>query len=224
MKQLLLSFLFICAVMGSTAQDITTTWPYLYPDFKEGTVYFNGKTTLVAPFNVHLLKSSLHYLDNEQVKQVTTSDIALVIIGGDNYYARDNQLMRVISGDSTGFVAELVLADIDALTESGGAYGSSSNVQATRKLSSLEVGGIHVTNHVELKNNKDNGTLLPVKTTYYIVTNDAVYPATRKGMESMLPDHAKSDLRRYVKQHNVKWNRPETLHLLLDFLKELPNE
>jgi hypothetical protein len=144
--------------------------------------------------------------------------------GGDNYYARDNQLMRVISGDSTGFVAELVLADIDALTESGGAYGSSSNVQATRKLSSLEVGGIHVTNHVELKNNKDNGTLLPVKTTYYIVTNDAVYPATRKGMESMLPDHAKSDLRRYVKQHNVKWNRPETLHLLLDFLKELPNE
>ena len=43
-------------------------------------------------------------------------------------------------------------------------------------------------------------------------------------LESMLPDHAKSDLRRYVKQHNVKWNRPETLHLLLDFLKELPNE
>ncbi|HHU97475.1 MAG: hypothetical protein QM237_08250 [Bacteroidota bacterium] len=224
MKQVLLSFLFICAVMGSTAQDITTTWPYLYSDFKDGTVYFTSKTTLAAPLNVHLLKSSLHYLDNEQVKEVTTSDIAMVIIGEDNYYARDNQLMRVISGDSTGFVAELVLADIDALTQSGGAYGSSSNVQATRKLSSLEVGGIHVTNHMELKNNKDNGTLLPVKTTYYIVTTKAVYHATRRGMESLLPDHAKSDLRRYVKQHNVKWNRPETYHLLLDFLKELPDE
>ena len=112
-----------------------------------------------------------------------------------------------------------MLADV-ALTKRG-AYGSSSNVQATAS-SLFRVGGI-VTNHMELKNNKDNGTLLPVKTTYYIVTTKRY--TTLPGEDgSLLPDHAKSDPRRYVKQHNVKWNRRRH-HLLLDFLKSyLTNE
>src|SRR5690554_1995138 len=156
-KQIVLSFLIMCCTIGLQAQSITTVWPYKYSDFKDGTVYYTDKKTLSAPLNVHLLKSSLHYLDKDLIKEVNTSDIVLVRMGEDNYYVRNNQLMRVLDGDSTGFVAELVLADMAALTQGGGAYGSSSNVQATRKLSSLEIGGINMTNHMELKSNKDNG-------------------------------------------------------------------
>src|SRR5690554_3283975 len=141
-------FLFILFLStGIQSQDITTMWPYLYSDFSDGTVYFSNKQTLSAPLNVHLLKSSLHYLDQNEIKEVTTSDIVLVLIKTDTYYVRNNQLMRVLEGDSTGFIAELVLADFNAIHESGGAYGSSSNVQATRKLSSLEVGGIRSEEH-----------------------------------------------------------------------------
>lgn len=130
MKKTVLFLLVLCLATALQAQNITTMWPYKYSDFRNGTVYFVNKRTLSAPFNVHLLKSSLHYLDNGQVREVTTSDIVLVRIDEDQYYMRNNQLMRVLSGDSIGFVAELVLVDFDALIESGGAYGSSSNVQA----------------------------------------------------------------------------------------------
>jgi hypothetical protein len=220
MKKSALYLLVLCLSSALQAQDITTMWPYKYSDFRDGTVYFANKRTLSAPVNVHLLKSSLHYLDNGQIREVTTSDIVLVRIDEDQYYMRNNQLMRVLSGDSTGFVAELVLADFDALTESGGAYGSSSNVQATRKLSSLEIGGINITNHMELKSNKDSGSLLPLDTKYFIVTPDAVYPATKRGISSQLSDDKKDTFNRFLKKNKVNWRRPETLQVLLDFFNE----
>lgn len=220
MKKLILYLSVLCFTIMLHAQDITTMWPYKYPDFRDGTVYFTDKKTLSAPLNVHLLKSALHFLDNGQIKEVTTSEIVLVQISEDNYYMRNNQLMRVLSGDSTGFVAELLLADFDALAESGGAYGSSSNVQATRKLSSLEIGGINITNHMELKSNKDNGSLLPLSTKYFIVTSDAVYPATKKGIESQLTGSKKDEFKRFLKENKVQWKRPESLSSLLNFFKD----
>ncbi|MBK5195327.1 MAG: hypothetical protein JJE08_04735 [Proteiniphilum sp.] len=220
MKKIVLYISILCFTTALQAQDITTMWPYKYSDFRNGTVYFINKKTLSAPVNVHLLKSTLHYLDSDQVKEVTTSEIVLVQIDEDNYFMRDNQLMRVLSGDSTGFVAELVLADFGALTESGGAYGSSSNVQATRKLSSLEIGGISITNHMELKSNKESGSLLPLNTKYFIVTPDAVYPATKKGIESQLPDNKKDAFKQFLKQNKVAWKRPESLSALLNFFKD----
>lgn len=220
MKTIVLYISILCFTTALQAQDITTMWPYKYSDFRNGTVYFINKQTLTAPVNVHLLKSTLHYLDNDQIKEVTTSDIVLVQIGEDHYFMRNNQLMRVLSGDSTGFVAELQLADFSALNESGGAYGSSSSVQATRKLSSLEIGGINITNHMELKSNKESGSLLPLDTKYFIVTPDAIYPATKKGIVSQLPDNKKDAFKRFLKKNKVSWRRPETLHVLLNFFNE----
>lgn len=220
MKKIILSLFVMCFVLLLQAQNITTMWPYKYSEFQNGTVYFINKRTLTAPVNVHLLKSTLHYLDNELVKEAVTDEIVLVKTGNDTYYVRNNQLMRVVNGDSTGFVAELQLADFNALTESGGAYGSSSNVQATRKLSSLEVGGINITNHVELKSNKDKGTLLPLSTKYFIVTPDAVYPATKKGIESQIPKNKKEEFKQFLKKNKVQWKNPNSLSILLNFLKD----
>ncbi|GHU94657.1 hypothetical protein FACS1894156_3120 [Bacteroidia bacterium] len=202
------------------AQEVTTMWPYMYPDFTTGTVYFANQQTLTAPVNVHLLKSTLHYLDKEQIKEAQLAEIVLVKIGYNRYYVCDNQLMRIAAGDSTGFVAELVTADFDAIRESGGAYGSSSSVQATRKLSSVEIGGVNITNHVELKNKKDAGSLLPLSKKYYIVTTDQIYPANKKGFASQLPAHQQDAFKQFIKQHKIKWNQPESLLALLEFLKK----
>ncbi|MDR2839659.1 MAG: hypothetical protein LBV75_00105 [Paludibacter sp.] len=201
------------------AQEVTTMWPYIYSDFQSGTVYFKDQQTLVAPVNVHLLKSALHYLENDQIKEAKSSDIVLVQVGYDRYYMRNSQLMRVVVGDSVGFVAELVTADFNALTESGGAYGSSSNVQATRKLSSMEIGGVSITNHIELKNRKDGGAMLPLAKKYYIVTEDQVYSANKKEFESQLPTEKRDAFKQFIKQHKIKWNQPDSLITLLEFLK-----
>lgn len=206
------------------AQEITTMWPYHYSEFQEGTVYLKNERTLVAPLNVHLLKSTLHYLDHDKIKEVTSSDIVVVRISNDTYYVRENQLMRVVKGDSAGFLAELELADFGALRDGGGAYGSSSNVQSVRHLSSLEIGGVNITNHMELKGKRDNGELLPLEEKYYLVTPDRIFLATRKGIESELTDDQRKAFRKFVKEKKIKWKDADSLYSLLDFLKTLPKE
>lgn len=209
---------FLCSMIVAQAQSTTSMWPYVYPDFQRGTVYFKDLNTLSADVNVHLLKSTLHYLNNDQIIEANTSEIAVVQINVDTYYVKNNQLLRFITGDSVKYVAELVLADFDGIMSSGGAYGSSSNVQATSKLSSMEVGGVSITNHIELKNNKEGGALLPLVRKYVLVTPDKMYLATRKGVESQLPENRKAAFKQFLKEKKVSWKDPASLVLLLDFL------
>jgi len=220
MKQKVFFFIIgLCVTIAAQAQDVTTMWPYVYPDFKEGVVYFKDHTSLSVPLNVHLLKSTLHYLEGEKIKEAISGDIESIRIENDLYYVCDDQLMRVVDGDSTGFVAELVEADFSALHDSGGAYGSSSNVQATSKLSSMEIGGVSIVNHMELKEKKDAGTLLPLTRKYFVVVDEKVYPANRKAIMSELSKDRKDGFKQFVKQNKIKWKQPQSLMLLLDFLK-----
>lgn len=220
MKQKVFFFIIaLCGTIGAQAQSSTTMWPYVYPDFQEGVVYFKDNTSLNAPLNVHLLKSTLHYLEGEKIKEAISGDIESVGIGSDQYYVYNNQLMRVVNGDSTGFIAELTEADFSALNESGGAYGSSSSVQATRKVSSMEIGGVSIVNHMELKEKKDAGALLPLTKKYFIIIDGKNYPASRKGIMSELPEDKQDTFKKFVKQNKIKWKQSESLVLLLDFFK-----
>lgn len=220
MKKLFIAIIVLISTVQLQAQDRTTMWPYVYPDFQLGKVYFQNESSLTAPLNVHLLKSSLHYLDQNIIKEAITSHIVLVEIGMDRYFMRNEQLFRVLSGDSLGFVAELLVADFSALQESGGAYGSSSNVQATRKLSSLELGGINITNHMELKSQKDAGSLLAVSKQYFIVTAGAIYPATKKGISLQLSPAKRTEFKKFYKQQKIKWKELESLNAVLHFLND----
>jgi hypothetical protein len=217
---LCLTILIAGGVIAGRAQDITSMWPYAYPEFINGTVYFADSTTLQAPVNVHLQKSRLHYLERGVIKEAKTADIVLVDVGADKYYVRRNELLRVLAGNAQVFLAALTLADFNAIVETGGAYGSSSNVQATRKLSSVEIGGINITNHVELKSKKDAGILLSVNVKYFFVTREEVYPANRKGIAGKLPDGRKEAFNSFIKQHKIKWSNPESLKVLLEFFEQ----
>lgn len=219
-RKIFAGLLMVVSSLYVFAQEPTSMWPYIYSDFQQGTVYFNDTKTLSAPINIHLLKSKLHYIEKDHIKEAISDDILLALIGNDKYYVRNGQLMRVVTGDSTGFIAELAVADFDAIMDSGGAYGSSSNVQATRKLSSLEIGGVHITNHMELKSKKDAGSLLPLSKKYFIVTVDAIYPANRKAFENMLPAARRAELKPFLKKNKINWRQPDSLALLLNFLKD----
>ena len=213
----LISILIIIISPVISAQDVTTNWPYMYTDFIKGTVYYKDSAKTEALMNIHLLRSKLHYLDKEIIKEARNSDILVVEIGNDKYYAFNDLMLKVISGNQTSFLGELTKADMVNLNASGGAYGSSSNSQATRKLSSLDDPFRHNTNHIELKNNKEGGTLLPVSKKYYIVTGGEIYLATQKGIESKLSDDEKKRFKVFLKQNKIKWKTPESLVKLFEF-------
>ena len=221
MKNLFL-ILFILLSLKLSAQEATTNWPYLYNDFRNGTVNYTNGAKTEALMNIHLLRSRLHYLDNGIIKEVTNTDILVIEISADKFFAHDNKMYRVIVGNSTSFIGELATADISSLSQSGGAYGSSSNTQATKKLTSVDVfHSVHMnTSHIELKNSKDSGDLLPIIKKYYIVSGGEIFLATKKGIESKLPDNKKSEFTAFVKKNKIKWKTPESLAKLLEFFEE----
>lgn len=209
----------LCSV-SAYSQECTTTWPYLYPAFQDATIYTADGKTLRNKVNVHVRKSTLHYLDGDLIKEAKSEDMLLVTIGDDKYMCVNGQLMKVLGSDKTGFVATLILADFNKLSEPGGAYGSSSNSSATRKLTSLETDNAGKMNHMELWNNKNNGTTLALNYKYYIVTDGTVYEATRKGIGSKLSKTDNEKFKVFLKTNKIEWKNPESLLKLLDFLNK----
>lgn len=209
----------LCSI-SAYSQECTTTWPYIYPEFRDAAIYTTDGKKLPSKVNVHVRKSTLHYLEGDRIKEAKSEDILLVTIGDDQYMCVNGQLMKVLGSDKTGFVATLILADFTKLTEPGGAYGSSSNSSATRKLTSLETDNAAKMNHMELWNNKDNGVTLHLNYQYYIVTNGTIYEATRKGIGSKLSKADNEKFKTFLKGNKIEWKNPESLLKLLDFLNK----
>lgn len=221
-RAIFITFTFLLAVaVNGQSGDITSMWPYMYKDFTQGTVYFDDGAEKEFLVNIHLLNSSLHYLDGEIIRQAKTSEVVMLRVGQDLYFMRDKKLMRVLKGDSKGFIAELTTVNLSRTNEGGGAYGSSDNVQATQRLTSLDGGAAISVNHMELKGKKEEGQLLAAKSTYYIVTTDKVYPANRKAVQNMIPEGKKNEFKSFLKKNKIKWKNIESLSLLLNYLNEI---
>lgn len=195
-------------------------WPYVYQEFMNGTIYTADGHKFSKKVNIHVRKSTLQYIDGDNIKETKSNDILFVTIDNDQYMSVNGKIMKVLGSKEKGFVATLILADFSSIHETGGAYGSSSNSSSTMKLSSIEIGGETKTSHMELRNNKESGITLNFVYNYYIVTNNNVYEATRKGIETKLPQKRKAQFKAYLKSHNIQWKVPDSLLSLIDFLNE----
>ena len=209
----------LLAAAGLRGQECSTTWPYLYPEFRAGTIYMNGGTKIVQTLNVHLLRSRMHFIDAGLVKELVTSDVVAVEIGADRFIAVGQDIMQVVASNSEGFVSALRLGEFDKLQETGGAYGSSSTTAATTKLTSVEVSGRVNQSHMELWNNRRSGAEVGIRTTYYITAGGRTYRAKRSEIEETLSPERKAEFKAFLKSTKIKWNSPESLLELTDFLK-----
>lgn len=219
MKRLLLLLsLNFALLFPSTGQECTTLWPYLYPDFKKGTLFFTNNDKVVKEFNVHVKDGALHYLDNQIIKKSSNQDILHVIIDEDTLKNVDGQFMKIIGArENEGYVATLVLGDFDRLFNTQGAYGASSSSSSVTKLSSLILGGIHIINLMELEEKQDEGLPLPLKYRNFIVFEDKVMPASRRGIIKRLDRNESSDFRKFLRNNNIDWSDPQSLITILDF-------
>lgn len=220
MKRFFLTVLLLAApfVLGFS-QECSTTWPYVYPEFREATIYMNAGEKILQEVNVHMLKSRLHFVDKGVIKEMITTDIVAVEIGGDKYVPVGTDIMLVVKSCPDGLVAALRVGEFDKLQETGGAYGSSSTSSATMKLTSVEVSGRVNQSHMELWQNRQTGAEVGVRTTYYIVTPGKTVRATRKDIEETLSPEGKAEFKNWLKANKIQWKSPESLIKIVEFLK-----
>jgi len=202
------------------AQTCTTTWPYLYPDFQDGTVYMRGGGTQNIKLNIHLLRTSLHYIELGMIKEAFPRDIDSIRIGGDLFRYVNGVPMRVAARGTAGYVAERLTADFAAALEGSGAYGMSASTISKTDLSSLEVSGGTNQNHMLLLQSKDQGKTAEIEGEYFLVAGADVYPAVRKDVLEGVPEDRKESVAAFIKNFKIKWKRPDSLVLLADFLAE----
>ena len=218
----LIAALLLASASWLGAQPYTTTWPYLYSDFQDGVIYMTGGQKIYHKLNVHLMKGRLHYLDNDVVKEAFAGDIFYAEIDpeSDKFMVVNGDMMKVVAEQPGGFVADHITGDFDALLTGTGAYGMQANTEAVQSYSSLNIQGAVNVNHMLLLQEKDSGQEFDLRHEYFIVTGGKVYPAHRTDILKMLPPDRRKDFTAFVKANKIRWNRPDRLILLVDFLKD----
>lgn len=223
MKRLFSLLLMVFSITLAEAQvyEPNTKWPYLYENFTEGTIFFEGNHKSQTRLNIHLLGNVLHYLDaSERVMQFQDKGITRVEIGSDVYIFSNHKLMKVLTEENHNLVVMSIEADFDALTQGTGAYGSSLNSSASRNLSSLDLGGIDMPELGRLLQNRNDGRVLPLRSRYFFVVYGKQVEASKKGAESLLNAEGLQDWKAFLKQSKIKWKDCESLGNVLHYINE----
>jgi len=210
----------VSALCLNAQEECSTMWPYLYPEFTEGTIYKKGGEKFIQQVNIHTLKGRLHYLDKGVVKEAVSGDLLLVQVGEDKYMAVNGCMMKVMASEERGLIAALILGDFEKLNDTGGAYGTSTTNSATQKLSSVQVAGHINQNHMEMWENRNSGELVSLDYTYYVVTPELTCEASRKEFEATLTPERKAAFKTWLKSNKIKWNDPKSLLSLVEFINQ----
>ena len=108
-KILLVTIVSLLANLALTAQECSTTWPYLYPQFTQGVVHLTGGSKLQHPLNVHVQKGRLHYVENGLVKEAMNRDIFFIQIGEERYNVVNGDVMKVVATTEASWQPTIML-------------------------------------------------------------------------------------------------------------------
>lgn len=215
--------LFLCVTGLVSAQDNepTTSWPYIYPDFSSGEMLSSKGVSTPGLYNIHLSGGVLHFIDGDLIKEVSSKDVLYVVIGEDRYANVEGRMMKILASDSKGIVARESLVDYVKLNSTGGAYGASSSTLATTALSSMDQIGSGKTgvNHMELKNSKEAGQILPLTEKLWLVTEGKAVFASKKDV-SQIEGIDKDAFKTFLKENQIKWKNPDSLLKVVDFIAD----
>ena len=129
-------FLFMCAgtlvAVAAFAQEPTTNWPYLYPEFKEGELNVRSKTEK-ALFNIHLDLGALHYVEDGRIKEANILNATTLVIGNDVFRNVAGKMLKVLARAQGGYIVEETRATYSAVVRNDGAYGTTALNSTTTK-------------------------------------------------------------------------------------------
>ncbi len=220
----LLSFLFwVSAVMTTYAQQFepNTKWPYLYEDFTDGTIFFEGNKKTECQLNVHLWGNKLHYLNADQkIFESNDKGVIRVEIGSDAYIFSDHQLVKLLATDNGNVLVELTKADWDAMFSGTGAYGASLNSSSSRDLSSLELAGLGKPELGLMLQERHDGREIPLKTQFFFIIGGHLTEANKGDVEDILNVEGKSLWKGFLKENKIKWKKVESLKKVLTFISQ----
>ena len=220
-------FLFMCAgtlvAVAAFAQEPTTNWPYLYPEFKEGELNVRSKTEK-ALFNIHLDLGALHYVEDGRIKEANVLNATTLVIGNDVFRNVAGKMLKVLARAQGGYIVEEIRATYSAVVRNDGAYGTTALNSTTTKTFLYNENAINQYNgylmtdvYKDLLAMRDDAEKLPVRKNLYIVIGMDQIPADKKSVAS-LSGLDKKALKAFLKSEKIDWNEIGDLVKVIDYI------
>lgn len=221
MKKLILGTAILLASLFSTAQsnfteDFVTTWPYLYADFVDGTIYFNGKYS-DNKVNIDVTRNKVLFIKDDVVLEFDPKQTldSLTISSGEVFYSINKEIFEKLANKGTKTLLCRRQADLAHLGTSG-AYGTGTSTSAVTRYTDL-----YVSNHRNVPVSKLNleknsgGDDFPVKKSYYLQEgNNEPIKVTKKSALSL---YEGKDIKGYIKKNKIKMNKRDDQIELFNF-------
>jgi len=210
---------FICAqemFLGPTEK-----WPYIFGQFQEGAVHFGpGYQDLNVKVNLCVADGHLHYIDeNGIILESETKEVTGATINGVEYFNFAGILYKVIAKNENGSVVSVQLYDPTQMGKVDIGFGiTSDNFAASTAdvsaFASIGQGFLHA-KIADIISTKDEGASLPLVETYHIIVGNKIISAEKKEFQDMVGKAAADE---FLKANKIKWNKPETLLPVVDFI------
>lgn len=220
-------FLFLCIgalmVVAAFAQEPTTNWPYLYPEFREGELNVRSKTEK-ALFNIHLDLGALHYVEDGKIKEANTLNATTLIIGDDVFRNVGGKMQKVLARAQGGYIVEETRATYSAVVRNDGAYGTTALNSTTTKTFLYNQNAINQYNgylmtdvYKDLLAMRDDAEKLPVRKSLYMIIGMEQVPAEKKAVAG-LEGLDKKAFKAFLKSEKIDWNELGDLVKVMDFI------
>lgn len=220
-------FLFMCAgtlmAVAAFAQEPTTNWPYLYPEFKEGELNVRSKTEK-ALFNIHLDLGALHYVEDGRIKEANILNATTLVIGNDVFRNVAGKMLKVLARAQGGYIVEEIRATYSAVVRNDGAYGTTALNSTTTKTFLYNENAINQYNgylmtdvYKDLLAMKDDSEKLPFRKSLYMVIGMEQVPAERKAVTSLEGLDRKA-FKAFLKSEKIDWNELADLVKVMDYI------
>lgn len=212
----------IVAIAQSYDYKPRESWPYLLEEFTAGEVRTSSGALLQDGFyNVCVTDGKLHYVNDGTIMVANMLQIYTVQIGSRLFCNYSGCLYEVVDQQGYGFLVKKVLVDMSALNSSDIGYGISSATASTQRTNNLGVDG-GVTANVQLQTavaNAMSGPELPLQESWFFLYRGNLIEANKRAflhMDGMDQAAAKA----FLKRERIRWNKPESLSKVLEFIVE----
>lgn len=227
MKRVFALLILVGSILGATARDYQPSegWPYMFYDFKPAIVYYNNDVAESANINLHIGSNELHFTDGEKIMivhdmqridSVVFEDKDILLRKGKLYVLKVGNTPRIILGRTQE-------CDFTALSDSNGAYGTSTITASTNNVSSFaDHGNVSAWRYYDMISARHDTRSLPtIDRLIFIIDDRAICQATKRGVNELLNKEQKKEFNKFLKENKIKWKNEEHLLLVAQYLESI---
>lgn len=222
MKKIILTVTFAVMSICALAQSYqpSTKWPLVYENFVDGAIRTRtGSLIEPLPLNVSVADASLMYGQNGVVMKADMSTIFTARVGEDVYVNVGNKLYKVLVEADKGWILQLTSVDIDKMNRVDIGYGVQSTTASSMNVNSLVEASSSIVNmrFDAFDRYSKEGAPLALSVERYIYAAGQLIQASKSALKDY-PGIDKKDADAFIKANKIKWSKPESLAVLIDFV------